>query len=97
MSVTLEPASRKDVRFAMRLRSDLDRMIRDAAAATGRSMTDFVTEAAVERATDVLIDRRMFWLDETAWAEFTDILDRPAQPVPGLTELLGQRAPWDEG
>lgn len=43
-----------------------------------------------------LADRRVFRLDDTAWAEFSAILDRPAQRVPKLAMLLRKRAPWDE-
>ena len=71
--------------------------IRDTAAVTGQSLTDFVTTAAVNRAEDTLADRRVFRLDDAAWAEFAAILDRPAQPILELAELLNERAPWDEG
>lgn len=96
MTVAPEAARRKHARLAVRLTADQDALIRDAAAASGQSLTDFVTTAAVTRAEDALADRRVFRLDDAAWAEFTAILDRPARPVPELTRLLGERAPWDE-
>ncbi len=97
MTTTPEAARRKQARLAMRLTPDQDALIRDAAAVTGQSLTDFVTMAAVTRAEDTLADRRVFRLDEAAWAEFTAILDRPARRIPELAELLNERAPWDEG
>jgi len=48
----------------------------------------------IDRAT--LADRRVFRRDDTAWAESSAILDRPAQRVPELAMLLSDRAPWDE-
>ncbi len=92
---TSEATRRKLARLAVRLTPDRDALIRDAAAASGQSLTDFVTAAAVVRAEDTLADRRIFRLDDAAWAEFAAILDRPAQRVPELAKLLDERAPWD--
>lgn len=87
---------RKQSRLAVRLTPAQDALIRDAAAVTGQSLTDFVTAAAMARAEDALADRRVFRLDDAAWAEFTAILDRPAQRIPALQQMLAERAPWDE-
>lgn len=95
--MTITPgATRKDARLAMRLTPDQDALIRDAAAVTGQSLTEFVTTAAVARAEDTLADRRIFRLDVAAWDEFAVILDRPAERIPELAALLDQPAPWDE-
>lgn len=96
MATTPESIKRKQARLAMRLTPDQDALIRDAAAATGQSLTDFVTSAAISKAEDALADRRVFRLDDAAWAEFSAILDRPAERVPELAKLLSERAPWDE-
>lgn len=95
MSVTPETTRRKEARLAMRLTPDQDALIRDAAAVTGQSLTEFVMSAAVHRAEDTLADRRVFRLDRATWLEFTELLDRPAQHVPELAELLSDTAPWD--
>ncbi len=96
--VTVTPGAtrRKDARLAMRLTPDQDALIRDAAAVTGQSLTEFVTTAAVTRAEDTLADRRVFRLADAAWTEFTAILDRPAKRIPELAALLSEPAPWDE-
>lgn len=96
MSVTPAAAHRKDARLAMRLTPDQDGLIRDAAAVTGQSLTEFVTTAAVARAQDTLADRRVFRLDDAAWTEFNAILDQPAKRIPKLAKLLSEPAPWDE-
>ena len=96
MSTTSEGTRRKQARLAVRLTPEQDALIRDAAVASGQSLTDFVTTAAVTRAEDTLADRRVFRLDDAAWAEFTAILDRPAQRIPELASLLTEQAPWDE-
>ena len=94
MTVTPGATSRKQARLAMRLTPDQDALIRDAAAVTGQSLTEFVTTAAVTRAEDTLADRRVFRLNDAAWAEFVAILDRPAKHTPELAKLLNDPAPW---
>lgn len=96
MTVTPDSTRRKEARLAMRLTPDQDALIRDAAAVTGQSLTEFVTTAAVTRAEDTLADRRVFRLDDAAWTEFAAILDRPAKRIPELAELLNEPAPWDK-
>jgi uncharacterized protein (DUF1778 family) len=96
MSATPETTRGKHARLAMRLTSDQDALIRDAAAVTGQSLTEFVTSAAVTRAKDTLADRRIFRLDDAAWSEFAAILDRPARSIPELAELLNEPTPWDK-
>ncbi len=96
MSTAPDAIRRKQARLAVRLTPEQDALIRDAAAVSGQSLTDFVTAAAVTRAEDALADRRVFRLDDDAWAEFTAILDRPAQRLPELAALLQERPPWEE-
>lgn len=95
-AVTPEATRRKGARIAMRLTPTQDALIRDAASTAGQSLTEFVTTAAVARAEDTLADRRVFRLGDAAWAEFTAILDRPAERNPALAKLLRTPAPWDQ-
>ena len=96
MAITPEATRRKNARLAMRLTPEQDALIRDAAAVTGQSLTEFVMTAAVARAQDTLADRRVFRLDIAAWTEFAAILDRPAKRIPELAALLNEPAPWDK-
>lgn len=96
MTTTPEATRRKQARLAVRLTPEQDALIRDAADVSGQSLTDFVTAAAVARAEDTLADRRVFRLDDAAWAEFSALLDRPARRIPELVQLLSDPAPWDE-
>jgi uncharacterized protein (DUF1778 family) len=41
-------------------------------------------------------DRRALCLDETAWDEFIEILDRPARPIPELARLLSSASVFDD-
>ena len=95
MTPVHDTVQRKEARLAMRLTSDQDMLIRDAASITGQSLTEFVTTAAIARAQDTLADRKVFRLNDVAWAEFTAILDRPAVRRQALAQLLSEPAPWD--
>jgi uncharacterized protein (DUF1778 family) len=78
----------KDSRLAVRLSSDQDVLIRRAAEVEGMSITEFTVDAAVSRARDVLVDRRLFVLDDAAWTEFLAVLDRPIAHKPRLEKLF---------
>jgi uncharacterized protein (DUF1778 family) len=78
----------KDSRIAVRLSSEQDALIRQAADVAGTNITEFTVEAALSRARDVLADRRLFMLDDAAWTEFLSVLDRPIVHKPRLAELF---------
>ena len=82
----------KDSRIAVRLSSDQDELIRRAAEVEGTSITEFTVHAAVSRARDVLVDRRLFMLDDAAWTEFLAVLDRPIAYKPRLEKLFASES-----
>jgi uncharacterized protein (DUF1778 family) len=86
----------KTQRWNMRVAEDVDAIVRLAAEQTDQPLTDFVVQAARVVAEDTLADRRVFRLDETAWEEFVEILDRPARPVPELARLLSSDSVFDD-
>jgi len=63
-------------------------LLRQAAEAQGRSLSDFVLTAATERAEEVLVERRLFVASSEAWDAFMEALDDPPKPVPALVRLL---------
>ena len=69
-------------------------LIDQAAQLLGKNRSDFMLEAACERAQSVLLDQVFFNLDAAKFEEFTALLDAPAQPNPGLERLLAIKAPW---
>lgn len=78
----------KQARIAVRVSREHDDLIRHAAEAEGKTVTDFTVEAVVTHARDVLSDRRLFQLDDAAWTEFLALMDRPVQHKPRLDKLL---------
>lgn len=75
---------------------DSDIAIIDCAAALrGRSRTDFVRDAAVRAAEEVLLERSVIRMDAGAFEAFRDTISAPPQAVPEMVERLRRTAPWD--
>jgi uncharacterized protein (DUF1778 family) len=87
--------NRKEHPLSMRL-SDADIAIIDRAAnLRGRSRTDFVREAAVRAAEDVLMETAPIRMSASGFKAFMEVLSKPARPVPELIDLFKRAAPWD--
>lgn len=90
-------AERKDHPLSMRL-PDLDLAIIDRAASLrGRSRTDFVREAAVRAAEDVLMEAAPIRMTAEGFDAFSSALAAPPRPVPEMVEVLRRPAPWEDG
>ena len=89
-------ARREDRPLAMRFSDDDLAIIDRAASKRGRSRTDFVREAAVRAAEEVLMDNVMIRMSSAGFAAFVSAIDAPAIPVPELVELLKRPAPWEQ-
>ena len=88
MPLTEPSSERKESRLNIRASARQETLIREAAAVSGKSMTEFVLDSACTTAEQVLADRRQFVVDDTAWARFMEALDRPVAAKPRLQELL---------
>lgn len=82
-------------RWAFRVESDEDRLVRRAAQLCHRTLTDFVKGAAVVEAERVVADRTRFVLDRDQWEAFTTALDRPARRIPAAEKLLTEPSVFD--
>ncbi len=63
-------------------------LLKDAAEACHKSVSEFILDASLTQARQTLADRRLFQLDDKAWEEFQTILERPVNPNPRLKKLL---------
>ena len=70
-------------------------LIAYAASLLGKNRSDFMLEAACERAQAVLLDQVFFGLDADKFQQFTALLDVPPQPNEGLARLMAVKAPWE--
>lgn len=71
-------------------------LIDTAAAAIGKSRTEFMLESARQHATDVLLDQRIFVLSPEQHDAFMDALDNPPKPNAALKRLLSSKSPWEK-
>ena len=69
-------------------------LIDHAASPLGKNRSDFMLEAACERAQAVVLDQVFFRLDEEKFRQFTALLDAAPAPNPGLDRLMAVKAPW---
>ena len=91
------PVKRREYPISMRLPEADVAMIDRAAARRGRSRTEFVRDAAVRAAEEVVMENLPIRMSPEGFAEFMDIISRPAEPIPELVEYLSRPAPWDAG
>jgi uncharacterized protein (DUF1778 family) len=80
-----------NLRISERQRALIDR----AAQALGRSRSEFMLDAASRAATSVLLDQRVFMLEEGTFKRFLTALDEPTGDPARLRRLLATKAPWD--
>jgi uncharacterized protein (DUF1778 family) len=52
-------------------------------------------DSARIRAKDVVLDQKLFSLDETQYQDFLKLLDEPPKPTEELRKLLSAKAPWE--
>jgi uncharacterized protein (DUF1778 family) len=90
-------AERKEHPISMRLPEADIAMIDRAAGLRGRSRTDFVREAAVRAAEDVLMENRLIRMGSEGFADFMAALSGAATPVPEMVDLAKRPAPWEPG
>ena len=88
-------AERKEHPISMRIPEADIAMIDRAAGLRGRSRTDFVREAAVRAAEDVLMENRLIRMSPDGFAAFMAALSEPAAAVPEIVELAKRPAPWE--
>ena len=87
--------SRRDTTINLRVPAQTRDLFDAAAEAVGKTRTQFVVDSARTQAMDVLLDKRIFKLNEIAFKEFCSVLDSPAQPTQKLKELLASKSPWE--
>ena len=87
--------ARRDATINLRLSENAKTLIDSAAAAIGKTRTEFVLDSASKHAMDVLLDRRLFELEDEQWAAFNAALDNPPLPNEELKKLMARTPPWE--
>jgi uncharacterized protein (DUF1778 family) len=94
-SKTKVAAFKGDAPLSLRVDSETRSIIDRAASALGQTRTEFMLSSARERAIDILLDQRLFVLNDASWAAFVESLDNPPPPNPKLKALLARVPIWD--
>jgi uncharacterized protein (DUF1778 family) len=82
-------------RLGFRVSATQRALLSRAAAASNKSLTEFVLESASIAAENILLDRRLFFADAETFAKFEEALIAPAKVNTGLLDLLSEPAPWE--
>ncbi|HEY0282854.1 MAG TPA: DUF1778 domain-containing protein [Rhizomicrobium sp.] len=87
---------RKEHPLSMRLPDSDIAIIDRAAGLRGRSRTDFVRDAAVRAAEDVLMENALIRMSPAGFQNFVAAISGQTVPVPEMVKVLKRRAPWEE-
>lgn len=69
-------------------------LIDHAAKLLGKNRSDFMLEAACDKAQDVVLDQVFFSLDADKFRQFNELLDSPPAANSGLERLMAVEPPW---
>jgi uncharacterized protein (DUF1778 family) len=86
----------RDAAINLRAKPEQRELIDQAASMLGKNRSDFMLEAACDRAQAVLLDQVYFRLDERRFKDFVRLLDAPPAANAGLERLMAVKAPWAE-
>ncbi len=85
----------RDAAINLRALPEQRDLIDYAAQLVGKNRSDFMLEAACDKAQTVLLDQVFFSMDEEKFLQFTTMLDAPPVSNSGLERLLAVNAPWN--
>ncbi len=71
-------------------------LIDRAARLQGKSRTDFMLEAARERAEQVLLDQTLFTVSEAQLKAFNTLMDAPLSRNVAVQRLISRQSPWEK-
>jgi uncharacterized protein (DUF1778 family) len=71
-------------------------LIDKAAAAVNKNRSDFMLEAACREAENVLLDKRLFLLNDEQFAAFEAALQSPIASDTVIEKLLVRKSPWEK-
>jgi uncharacterized protein (DUF1778 family) len=89
-------ATRKERPLSMRLPEADIAVIDRAAELRGSSRTEFVRDAAVRAAEDVIMEDMPIRMTGEGFESFLEALSTPAKAPDAMVELLRRAAPWED-
>ena len=70
-------------------------LIDRAAALLGKNRSDFMLETACREAENVMLDQRLFNLNNVDFDTFNQALEAPVKDNPALRKLMAKKVPWE--
>ena len=89
-------AGRKVQRLNIRASQAEKAVVEEAASLTHMGVSQFMLQAALRSAEEVLADQSRFLVPAERWREFVARLDRPARVVPALSDAASKPSPFRE-
>ena len=80
----------------IRIKTEHRNIIDQARKIVGKNRSEFMLEASVHRAEDILLEQSFFHLNKLDFDKFCNILDNPPAPKGNLRRLLHKKSPWEE-
>ena len=84
----------RDTAINLRAHAGQRDLIDHAAKLLGKNRSDFMLEAACDRAQAVVLDQVFFSLDAVKFRQFAKMLDAPPVHNAGLERLMAIEPPW---
>lgn len=89
-------ASRKTMSINIRAQTSQRDLIDRAAVLSNKTRSDFMLDAACIEAENVLLDQRLFLMDDTTYSAFLEQLEAPLEKNLALKVLLDSKSPWED-
>lgn len=75
--------------------TDEERAVIDyAASLVNKNRTDFIIEKAVHEAQNIILDQRVFVLDDARYQAFIEQLEAPVENIEGRHRLMNVKPEW---
>jgi uncharacterized protein (DUF1778 family) len=91
---TRSPRLRSEANLHIRATAQTKHLIDAAATAVGKTLSEFVLDSARQQAIDVLLDQRLFVLDNEKYGAFISALDSPPPAGAKLKALMKRKPLW---
>lgn len=82
-------------RLGIRATPEQQALLKRAAEARHKSLTEFVLDSACAAAEQTLLEQRLFMVSGDEYQAILDLLEQPPQDNPGLERLFARTAPWE--
>lgn len=86
----------KDERLDLRVSLTQKRLLQQAAAISGRSVSEFVLDSALEDAGNALLDQRVFMFDPEAFDQLLARAEDVDKNKEAIDKILAITPPWQE-